>query len=92
MLAHPEPESAWPGSTQQRYRRLLSEAAATFTLSNKQPTTKQVAGMAAAKRDRALIAAAQGALVVWDGQDRLGEHIASLERRIPGDVWVIPPN
>lgn len=48
--------------------------------------------MAAGKRDRSLIAAAHGALVVWDEQDhRIGEQIAALERRIADDVWVIPP-
>ena len=93
VLAYPDQESAWPGPTQLRYRRLLSGAAANFTLSNKQPRSKQEAGIAAGKRDRALIAAAHGALIVWDGQDRrLGEHIAVLEQRIPDDVWVIPPS
>ena len=49
--------------------------------------------MAAGKRDRALIAATHGALVVWDGHDRrLGEQIAALEGRIADDVWVIPPS
>jgi len=93
VLAYPDPGSAWPGSTRQRYRRLLSGAAANFTLSNTQPRSKQEAGMAAGKRDRALIAATHGALVVWDWQDRrLGEQIAALERRIADDVWVIPPS
>jgi ribonuclease HI len=92
VLAYPDPESAWPGPTQQRYRRLMSGATANFTLSTKQPGSKQEAGTAAGKRDRALIAAAHGALVVWDGQDRrLGEHIAALEQRID-DVFVIPPS
>ena len=92
VLAYLDPESAWPGSIQQRYRRLLSGATANFTLSNKQPRSKQEAGMAASKRDRALIAAAHGALVVWDGQDRrLDEHIAVLEQRID-DVFVIAPS
>ena len=93
VLAYPDQESAWPGPTQLRYRRLLSGAAANFTLSNRQPRSKQEAGIAAGKRDRALIAATHAALVVWDEQDcRLGEQIAALEQRIPDDVWVIPPN
>ncbi len=92
-LAYPDPERVWPASTQERYRRLLAGAAAGVTLSKKQPRSKQDAGMAAARRDQALIAAAHGALVVWDSQDRrLGKDIAALERRITDDVWILPPS
>jgi hypothetical protein len=92
VLAYPDTERVWPASTKQRYRQLLAGAAASVTLSTKRPRSKQDAGMAAARRDQALIAAAHGALVVWDGQDRrLGEDIAALERRITDDVWIIPP-
>jgi ribonuclease HI/uncharacterized phage-like protein YoqJ len=93
VLAYPEPERVWPASAQERYRQLLAGAAENLTLSKKQPRSKQDAGMAAARRNQALIAAAHGALVVWDGQDRrLGEDIAVLERRITDDVWIIPPS
>ena len=93
VLAYPAPERVWPASTQERYRRLLAGAAAGVTLSKKQPRSKQDAGMAAARRDQALIAAAHGALVVWDSQDRrLGKDIAALERRITDDVWILPPS
>lgn len=93
VLAYPEPERMWPTPAKERYRRLLAGAAATVTLSSKQPGSKQQAGMAAAGRDRSLLAAAHGALAVWDGKDRLlGDDIAVLERRIPDDVWVIPPS
>ena len=52
VLAYPDPDAAWPRSSQQRYRRLLSGATANFTVSNKQPRSKQAAGMAAGRRDR----------------------------------------
>jgi uncharacterized phage-like protein YoqJ len=93
VLAYPAPERVWPASTQERYRRLLAAAAAILTLSKAQPRSKQDAGMAATRRDQALIAVGHGALVVWDGLDRrLGEDIAALERRITNDVWVISPS
>jgi ribonuclease HI len=93
VLAYPDPERVWPAPTQQRYRQLLAGAAADVTLSNRQPKSKQEAGITAAKRDRALLAAAHGAVVIWDGKDRhIGEYAAELERHIPGDVWIIRPN
>jgi hypothetical protein len=92
VLAHPHPESVWPPPAQRRYLELLADAAAHVTLTGRQPRTKQEAGMAASSRDRALIDAAHGALVVWDGKDRdLDENIAALKRRIPDDVWIIEP-
>jgi hypothetical protein len=61
-------------------------------LSSKVPTSKQQAGTATGARDDALVATANGALVVWNGEDRrLGDLVASLDRHIPDDVWVIAP-
>jgi hypothetical protein len=41
-------------------------------------------------RDNALVATADGALVVWDGMDRqLAAVVNSLEKRIPDDVWIV---
>jgi RNase H len=92
VLADPDPERVWSAQAQQRYRQLIAGAAAKVTLSSTPPKSKQSAGIAAANRDRALLAAADGALIVWDGKDRqIGEHTAALERRIP-DVWIIPPD
>ena len=93
VLAHPHPESVWPPPAQRRYRELLAGAAGHLTLSSKQPASKHEAATAAATRDQALIGIADGALVVWDGNDRdLRDAIGALEQRIPDDVWIIKPD
>ena len=93
VLAHPHPESVWPPPAQRRYRELLAGAAGHLTLSSKQPASKHEAATAAATRDQALIGIADGALVVWDGNDRdLRDAIVALEQRIPDDVWIIKPD
>ncbi len=93
VLAYPDAQRVWPQPTQERYRHLLAGAADVRTLSNQPPGSRQAAGVAARKRDHALLGAAHGALVVWDGSDRyLGEHVALLEQRIPDDVWIISPS
>ena len=93
VLAHPHPESVWPPPAQHRYLELLGGAAGHLTLSAKRPKSKQEAGMAASSRDRALIDAAHGALVVWDGNDRdLDENITALNKRVPDDIWIIEPS
>ena len=92
VLAFPNQEAVWPQASKDAYRSLLAGAAATITLSNKTPATKQAAGAAIGRRTEWLAATADGALVVWDGKDRsLGETVAALERRLPDDVWVIAP-
>jgi ribonuclease HI len=93
VLAHPHPQSVWPPPAQHRYLELLAGAAGHLTLSGKQPGSKQEAGTAASSRDRALIDAAHGALVVWDGKDRdIDANIAALNRRVPDDIWIIEPS
>lgn len=93
VLAHPHPEAVWPPPAQERYRDLLAGATAHLTASPKQPASKQDAAIAAATRDRALIDAAHGALVVWDGNDRdLRDNITAVEHRIPDDLWIIKPS
>jgi uncharacterized phage-like protein YoqJ len=92
VVAYPNPDALWPPRAQRRYRRLVSKAHATLTLSSKHPRTKQEAGKAAGTRNSALVAAAHGALVVWDGVDReLGSVVTALERRAPDDIWLIAP-
>jgi ribonuclease HI len=93
VLAHPHPESVWPPPAQHRYLELLAGAAAHVTLSGRQPRSRQEAAIAAGRRDRALIDAAHGALVVWDGNDRdIGENVTALNRRVPDDVWIVQPS
>src|SRR6266545_3639003 len=90
VLAHPHPQSVWPPPAQHRYLELLAGAAGHLTLSGRQPRSKQEAGTAANSRDRALIDAAHGALVVWDGKDRdLEANITALSHRVPDDIWII---
>ena len=49
--------------------------------------------MATGRRNGALIAAAHGALVVWDGVETdLGATVAMLERRSPDEVWGNQPD
>jgi hypothetical protein len=49
--------------------------------------------VAIGKRDSWLIEHADAALVVWDGTDRaIRDNVRALERRIPDDVWIIPPD
>jgi hypothetical protein len=92
VLAYPGPDSLWPPATRERYRRLAAKAADVVTLSTKQPRTKQQAGMASGRRRDGLVAAAHGAIVVWDGADtELGRTVAALEKRVPDDVWVVSP-
>ena len=92
VLAYPDPDSLWPPAARERYRRLAAKAADVVTLSSKQPRIKQQAGMATGRRNDGLVAAAHGAIVVWDGADtELGRTVASLEKRVPDDVWVVSP-
>jgi ribonuclease HI len=92
VLAFPNPDDVWPAASRAAYRRLVAGAAGTIMVSNAKPTSKQAAGIAIARRNDWLITRASGALAVWDGKDRpLGDAVKALERRIPDEVWVIPP-
>jgi ribonuclease HI/uncharacterized phage-like protein YoqJ len=92
VQAFPEFEGKWPIQSQMTFRRLLAGATSSVTVSKTRPTSKQAAGMALGSRDRWLIEHADGALVVWDGEDRsLGYNVTALEQRIPDEVWVIAP-
>ncbi len=92
VLAFPDPDKIWPDATRAAYRRLVDGAVDTLTVSADKPRTKQAAGIAIGRRDDWLAAQADGALVVWDGTDRaLGASVKALERRVPDDVWIVPP-
>jgi ribonuclease HI/uncharacterized phage-like protein YoqJ len=92
VLAFPDPDEVWPRARRAAFRELVDGAESTVTLSTDKPTSTQVAARALSRRTDWLVARADCALVVWDGKDRaLGERVKALEKRIPDDVWVIPP-
>jgi ribonuclease HI len=92
VLPFPDPDAVWPAESRVRFRRLVDGARDTIVRSPERPASKQAAGMAIGRRDEWLLAQADGALVVWDGQDPvLGRAVQALERRVPDDVWVVPP-
>jgi ribonuclease HI/uncharacterized phage-like protein YoqJ len=92
VLAFPNPDEVWPHARRATFRHLMAEAKATLTFSADKPTSTQVAARVIARRNDWLAAQADCALVVWDGKDRaLGTRVRALEKRIPDDVWIIPP-
>jgi ribonuclease HI len=92
VLPFPNPDGVWPELTRARYRRALAGATSAVTVSKKAPRSRQEAGKALGVRNTALVAAAHGALVVWDQKDRnLGDLVRSLESRIPDDVIILAP-
>ena len=93
VLAHPHPEAVGPHQPSTATSKLLTGAAGHLTLSDRQPRSKQEAALAASSRDRALIAAAHGALIVSDGKNRdLDENITALNHRLPDNTWIIEPS
>jgi ribonuclease HI len=92
VLPFPDPDAVWPAASRERFRQLVDGARAVVVRSSERPSSKQAAGMAIGRRDEWLLAQADGALVVWDGKDPLvGRTVQALERRVPDDVWVVPP-
>jgi uncharacterized phage-like protein YoqJ len=92
VLAFPGQEKVWPTARRTTYQRLLQGAASTISLSNKEPATRAEAGKSIGQRSDWMIANANRAIVVWDGQDpSLGQITRNLERHIPDDVWIIQP-
>jgi len=92
VLPFPDLDAVWPAESRAAYRRLVAGAKDTVTLSTSKPATKQAAGQAIRRRDAWLIGQANSAVVVWDGKDRtIGDAVRALERRLPDDVWVVPP-
>jgi ribonuclease HI len=93
VLPYPEPDSVWPATSQQRFRRLLDGADATVVVQSRKPATKQQAGAALRRRDAWLARNAHEALVVWDGDDAdVGQVTRALQDALgEEEVWVIPP-
>jgi len=92
VLPFPDPDTVWPAPSRATFRLLADAARATLVLTTKAPASKQAAGAAIGKRNSWLTAHADAALVVWDGSERtVRDEVKALERRIPDDVWIIPP-
>lgn len=92
VLPYPRPESVWPDASRARFRELRDRARDVITLEKKEPTSKQRAGAALARRDAWLARNAAEALLVWDGQDpALAKLARSLEDHLGDDVWVVDP-
>ncbi len=92
VLAFPDQEAVWSAPSRESYRRLLAGASATMAISDTKPATKQAAGMAIGRRNDWLTSVADGAVIVWNGEDRtLGDAVTAFERRLPDEVWVITP-
>jgi uncharacterized phage-like protein YoqJ len=93
VLAFPDPDSVWPAASRAAFRLLADAAHDTIVLSDTAPASKQAAGIAIGKRNAWLLNHAHAAIAVWDGQDRsLRDEVRALERRIPDDVWIVPPS
>jgi ribonuclease HI len=92
-LAYPDVASVWPQATQQRHRSLVAGAREVINVGRKQPTSKQQAGAALARRDDWLGKHVDAALVVWDGRDEpVGKLVRKLEERLGSDnVQVVEP-
>ena len=92
VLPYPRPESVWPEASRVRFRQLTDAARDVITLEKKEPTSKQKAGAALARRDAWLARNAAEALLVWDGVDpALGKLSRSLEDHLGDDVWIVDP-
>ena len=93
VLAFPGQEGMWPRAAQERFRRLLDQAAGQVLLQAKVPDTKQAAGGALGRRDAWLARHAHEAVVVWDGTDpAVGRLVRSLRDHLgEEEVWVVEP-
>jgi uncharacterized phage-like protein YoqJ len=93
VLAFPGMDEVWPAASRERFTRLLGGAASQILLQHKQPTSKQAAGGAFARRDAWLTRNSVEAIVVWDGEDpAVGRTVRSFQDRLGEDeVWIVEP-
>jgi ribonuclease HI len=92
VLPYPRPESVWPEASRARFRTVRDRAREVITLEKKEPTSKQKAGAALARRDAWLARNVAEALLVWDGVDpALAKLSRSLEDHLGDDVWILDP-
>ncbi|MGE3620578.1 MAG: RNase H family protein [Acidimicrobiia bacterium] len=89
VLPYPEPDRPWPAESRRRFAEVVGAAERTITLDGREPSSKQAAGMALARRDAWLARNADGAVLVWDGEDDLvGRLVRSFEDHL-GDEGVL---
>lgn len=93
VLAYPNPEKVWPKASQERFTRLRDEAREVVVLQRKEPTTRQLAGGALARRDAWLVRSSAEAIVVWDGKDSaVGRTVRSFQDGLGEEqVWILEP-
>ena len=94
VLAYPDPDSVWPASAGQQFRRLLAGASQMIVLQSTRPASKQAAGGALARRDAWLARSVSEALVIWDGSDAaVGRLVRTLQERLGEEnVWIVSPD
>jgi len=77
--AHRGFDDVWPAAAKERYRTLVDQAIAEVVFEDRTPTSKQMAGAMASRRDAWLARNASDAVVVHDGDDdRTEKLLASL--------------
>jgi len=92
VLPYPDAEKAWSETSRARFRNLVDGARTVVTLERAVPDDKADVRAALARRDGWLIANAEEALLVWDGEHRsLAQLHAKLLRRLGDDLWVVEP-
>lgn len=92
VLPYPDAQRAWSNPSQARFAELIDGARSVVLLERAVPLDKGGVRSALARRDGWLIANADEALLVWDGEDRsLAELHAKLERRLGDDLRVVEP-
>jgi uncharacterized phage-like protein YoqJ len=90
VLPYPEPDKLWPTRTRARFAELVGRAARVVTLDDRQPRSRQAAGMALARRDAWLARQADGAVLVWDGEDdNVGRLVRTFEDHLGDEGFVL---
>lgn len=92
VLPYPNPESVWPKSSQENYRKLMDKADGEVLLQAAVPESKQAAGAALNRKNAWMARHAADAVVVWDGNEQfLGKVVRSLQDHLgEEDVWIVP--
>ncbi|MGH9281454.1 MAG: ribonuclease H family protein [Acidimicrobiales bacterium] len=93
VLAFPGQEAPWPADVKDRFRHLIDKAHAEVLLQANEPTGKQAAAGALARRDAWMARNGAEAVVVWDGRDAaVGRVVRSLRDHLgEEEVWLLDP-